>query len=59
MKIAGKRKLEIVRDGSSVSLVIHCRDAYEAIQLYDKANDEMKSGGISLKMAGPIKERQE
>lgn len=43
-----KRKLEIERVGSSVRFVVHCASDYDAMELYDRACEEMRGGHLDL-----------
>jgi hypothetical protein len=46
----GKAELTTERDGSTVKLVLHCRDHYAAMLLYDRIVGELHAGRVKLEL---------
>lgn len=48
---AGKAsQIEIERDGKIVRFLMRCDSEYDAMMLYDRMTEEMRSGGVKLEI---------
>lgn len=50
-KSAGRAsEIEIERNGKTVRFVMTCNSEYDAMMLYDRMTEEMRSGGVKLEI---------
>lgn len=55
MSDAPTKKVEVIRKGSAVVLVINCTDDYAAMILYDEIAAELANGYLELELETAVK----
>lgn len=47
-------RCEVIRDGAAVHLILHARDSYEAILLYEQIAQCLREGRVEITMDARI-----